>query len=119
MEEWKYVGRILVNGLLDHNIFPLNFTPAYVTALLFGEHSISEKNLLDSFLLYLSKSECDLAKVAIERKLSADENEDFLDMLDRLGSKTIPTFENIQEELLKMAHKELIQKPKYALEKNG
>lgn len=38
-------------------------------------------------------------------------------MLDRLGSKTIPTFENMQEELLKMAHKELIQKPKYALEK--
>uniref|UniRef100_A0A8W8MHV8 HECT domain-containing protein n=1 Tax=Magallana gigas TaxID=29159 RepID=A0A8W8MHV8_MAGGI len=117
VEEWKSVGRILVKGLLDHNIFPLNFAPAYVTALLFGEHSISEKTLLDSFLLYLSKSERDLAKVAIERKLSADENEDFLDMLDRLGSKTIPTFENMQEELLKMAHKELIQKPKYALEK--
>lgn len=117
VEEWKSVGKILVKGLLDHNIFPLNFAPAYVTALLFGEHSISEKTLLDSFLLYLSKSERDLAKVAIERKLSADENEDFLDMLDRLGSKTIPTFENMQEELLKMAHKELIQKPKYALEK--
>lgn len=38
-------------------------------------------------------------------------------MLDRLGSKTIPTFENMQEELLKMAHKELIQKPKYVLKK--
>lgn len=73
VEEWKSVGRILVKGLLDHNIFPLNFAPAYVTALLFGEHSISEKTLLDSFLLYLSKSERDLAKVAIERKLSADE----------------------------------------------
>lgn len=63
VEEWKSVVRILVKGLLDHNIFPLNFAPAYVTALLFGEHYISEKTLLDSFLLYLTKSERDLAKV--------------------------------------------------------
>ena len=116
-EEWKSLGRILVKGLLDHNMFPLTFAPAFISAVLFGEHSVCQETLLNSFLLYLNKTERDLVKTALERKLSADEKEDFLEMIDRFGSKIIPTMENMREEVLKMAHKEIIQKPKYALEK--
>jgi hypothetical protein len=45
VEEWKSIGRILVKGLMDHNIFPLNFAPAFISALLFGVHSVSEETL--------------------------------------------------------------------------
>lgn len=95
MEEWKFVGRILVKGFLDYNIFFLNFVLVYVTVFLFGEYFISEKILFDFFFFYLSKLERDLVKVVIERKFFVDENEDFLDMFDRFGSKIILIFENM------------------------
>lgn len=95
MEEWKFVGRILVKGFLDYNIFFLNFVLVYVMVFLFGEYFISEKILFDFFFFYLSKLERDLVKVVIERKFFVDENEDFLDMFDRFGSKIILIFENM------------------------
>lgn len=38
-------------------------------------------------------------------------------LLDRMGVTTVPTQENLKDILLKVAHKQLIQKPRYAVEK--
>ena len=75
-----------------------------------------QETLVNSFLLYLNKSERDLVKTFLERKLSADERKIFWRCLIALEAKN-STMENMHQEVLKMAHKEIIQKPKYALEK--
>ncbi|MGH0129493.1 UNVERIFIED_CONTAM: hypothetical protein FKN15_067603, partial [Acipenser sinensis] len=102
-EEWRAVGRILVKGYSDHSYFPL--------------HSVNPNILHGSFLSYISQTERDLVDAAIEGILTEDNTDDLLDFLDRMGCTTIPTKENMKQVFLQIAHKELIQKPKYALDK--
>ncbi|KAK0151962.1 hypothetical protein N1851_006661 [Merluccius polli] len=115
-EEWRAVGRILAKGFLDQGYFPLRLAPAYTTALLFGEHAVPTDMLFESLQYYLSQSERDLIATALQEDLDKDAQEDFLDMLDRLGVKAIPKRENIKATLIQVAHKQIIQEPKYALD---
>ncbi|MGH0155527.1 UNVERIFIED_CONTAM: hypothetical protein FKN15_032501 [Acipenser sinensis] len=114
-EEWKSVGRILVKGYADHKYFPLHLAPAFTVKLIFGEHSFTSDILFGSFLLYLSQSERDLVSAALQGALEEDDSNDVLDLLNRMKVKAIPSQENLKPILLQGDHKELIQKPKYAL----
>lgn len=44
-----------------------------------------------------------------------DENE-LLDLMDCMGVRIVPTQENLKAVLLQVAHKQIIQTPKYALD---
>lgn len=46
-----------------------------------------------------------------------EDKDELLDVLDRLNVTTIPTKDNLEGILLKVAHKQLIQKPRYSAEK--
>lgn len=115
-DEWRAVGRILAKGYMDQGYFPLRLAPAFTTALLFGEHAVSTNVLFESFQLYLSQSERDLIDTALQEDLDGETQDELLDMLDRLGVKIIPNRENLKPVLLKVAHKQIIQEPKYALD---
>ncbi|XP_023808456.1 uncharacterized protein LOC111946974 [Oryzias latipes] len=116
-EEWKSVGRILVKGFLDHGYFPSRLAPAFTVALVFGEHLVSPDLLFESLLFYISPEERDLVNKALLEDLLGEEHEELLDLLDRVGAKFIPTRENLKAVLLNVAHKLIIQQPKYALDK--
>nr|XP_054594315.1 uncharacterized protein LOC129161848 [Nothobranchius furzeri] len=116
-EEWKSVGRILVKGFQDHGYFPCRLAPAFTVALVFGEHSVSPDLLFESLLSYISPEERDLVNKALLDDLLGDEHDELIDLLDRMGAKSIPTRENLKAELLNVAHKLIIQQPKYALDK--
>lgn len=115
-DEWRAVGRILVKGYMDQGYFPLRLAPAFTTALLFGEHAVSSNVLFESLRMYLSQSERDLIDLALEEDLDGEAQDELLDMLDRLGVKIIPKRENLKAVLLQVAHKQIIQEPKYALD---
>lgn len=115
-DEWRAVGRILAKGYMDQGYFPMRLAPAFTTALLFGEHAVSANMLFESFLLYLSQSERDLINTALQEDLDSEAQDELMDMLDRLGVKIIPKRENLKAILLKVAHKQIIQEPKYALD---
>lgn len=115
-EEWKSVGRILVKGLKDHGYFPFRLAQAFTAAITFGEHSVSPDVLFDSLMLYLSQSERDLLSTALHETLDGDDEDELLDLMDRMGVRTAPTQENLKAVLLQVAHKQIIQQPKYALD---
>lgn len=64
----------------------------------------------------MSQSERDLIDTALQEDLDGETQDELLDMLDRLGVKIIPNRENLKPVLLKVAHKQIIQEPKYALD---
>lgn len=95
------------------DIFPLVWLQL---ALIFGEHSVTDEIMIDSFLLYLSQSERDVVSFALKEDLLGDDKDELLDLLDRLGVTTMPTQQNLKELMLKAGHKPIIQLPKYALD---
>ncbi|XP_053288829.1 uncharacterized protein LOC128449596 [Pleuronectes platessa] len=115
-EEWRSLGRIMVKGLEDHGYFPFRLAQAFTAAVTFGEHSVSPDLLFDSLMLYLSQSERDLLSTALQEALVGDDEDEFLDLMDRMGVRTVPTQENLKAVLLQVAHKQIIQQPKYALD---
>lgn len=115
-EEWKAVGRILAKGFLDQGYFPLRLAPAFTTALIFGEHAVCNDILFESFLLYLSQCERDLIATSLQEDIDSATQDELLDLLDRLGVKMVPSRENLKGVLLQVAHKQIIQEPKYALD---
>ena len=115
-EEWRSVGRIMVKGLKDHGYFLSRLAQAFTAAVIFGEHSVSLDLLFDSLMLYLSQSEHDLLSTALQEALVSDDEDEFLDLMDRMGVRTVPTQENLKAVLLQVAHKQIIQQPKYALD---
>lgn len=114
-EEWKSVGRILVKGFRDHGYYPCQ--QAFTVALILGEKYVTSDLLFDSFLCYLSNEEMDLVRKALQEDLDDEEEADLIDFLDRMGSTTSPTKDNLKSTLLSIGHKLIIQQPKYALVK--
>lgn len=115
-EEWKSVGRILAKGLKDQGYFPFRLAQAFTAAVIFGEHSVSPDLLFDSLMLYLSQSERDLLSTALQGAVVGDDEEELLDLMDRMGVRTVPTPDNLRAVLVQVAHKQMIQHPKYALD---
>ncbi|KAK7904900.1 hypothetical protein WMY93_017507 [Mugilogobius chulae] len=116
-EEWKSIARILVKGFKDHSYFPCRLAPVFAVTVIFGENEVSDDMLLKNLLLYISQSERDLINTALKEDLDDEDKDELLETLDHLGVKTKPTKENLQDILLKAAHKQLIQKPRYSAEK--
>ncbi|KAK7944967.1 hypothetical protein WMY93_000695 [Mugilogobius chulae] len=118
-EEWKSIGRILVKGFQDCGYFPCRLAQAFTVALLFGEKNVSPDLLFESFLLYISKEDRDLVNKALQHNFDDldEEKEDLIDFLDRMGVQSIQTKLKLKTTLLSVAHKMIIQQPKYALDK--
>ncbi|XP_076880222.1 uncharacterized protein LOC143528391 [Brachyhypopomus gauderio] len=115
-EEWRSIGRILAKGFKDHGYFPTRLAQAFTVALVFGEHSVSSHQLYESLLLYLSHTERDLVLKALKEDLIGDDKDELMDLMDHMGVTTVPTQNNLKSILLQVAHKQIIQQPKYALD---
>lgn len=116
-EEWKSIARILVKGFKDHGYFPCRLAPVFAITVVFGENEVTNDMLLKNLFLYVSQSERDLITTALNEDLSVEDKDELLDVLDRLNVTIIPTKDNLEGILLKVAHKQLIQKPRYSAEK--
>ncbi|XP_049325043.1 uncharacterized protein LOC111189939 [Astyanax mexicanus] len=116
-KEWKSIGRILLKGFQDHGYFPCRLSPAFAVSLIFGENEVSDDVLFESLLQFVSQSDRKLITTALKEDLSEDDQDELIDLLDRLDVTALPTRNNLKGILLKVAHKQLIQKPRYACEK--
>ncbi|XP_063767224.1 uncharacterized protein LOC134883048 [Eleginops maclovinus] len=116
-EEWKSIGRILLKGFQDHGYFPCRLSPAFAVSLIFGENEVSDDVLFESLLLFVCQSDRKLITTALKEDLSEDDRDELIDLLDRMDVTALPTRNNLKGILLKVAHKQLIQKPRYASEK--
>lgn len=114
-EEWQAIGRIFAKGFKDQNVLPVQMSPVTTIAMSFGKASITDNILNDAFLNYISQTERETLVLALKKgKFDEELFDDLLDLLDRFSCTQKPTKENLQTLINNIAHKELIQKPKYA-----
>lgn len=114
--EWESVGRILVKGYQQVNFFPVKLNKVFTTACLFGESAVTNELLMASFLAYLSKDERELVDLSLSEKLVKEQEDEWLDLLDRFGCKNVPKAGQVKDIVLEIAHKELIQTPRYIVD---
>ncbi|KAA0714789.1 hypothetical protein E1301_Tti006371 [Triplophysa tibetana] len=114
--EWEAVGRIWVKGLLDLGILPVRLASAFILACMHGIDSVSDDVLMSSFHNYLSLNERSAVAKARQGTLEECDEEDLLDLFTRMGSHCIPLKNNIEVAIQTMAHKAILQEPKYIID---
>lgn len=114
--EWQAVGRVWVKGYVDHGVMPIRLSPAFILACIDGVDSVDEGLLMSSFFKYLSASEQSVVEKAVQGGLDENDAEDLLDLFSRMGSYCLPPKENIRSAILTMAHKVLLQEPKFIID---
>lgn len=112
-EEWEAVAHILVKGYHQVKFFPIKLNQAFVVASIMGEKEVTSDMLLACFLQYVSNDEKELIEASLSNELKEEQSDEWLDFLDRFQCKTIPKPEQVKNVLEEIAHKELIQCPRY------
>ena len=118
-ENWKAVSRIIVKGYKDVNYFPIRINKAFMISCIFGEHSLTDEALFDSFMSFVPIEDKETLKEALKKdKLDINgDDEDVLDVLSSLSSKRVPcTVHDLKTLILEIAHKDIIQAPSYIRE---
>ena len=118
-EEWRAIGRILCKGQMDVAYFPIQLSKAFVISLLFGKAAITPDVLWSSFLEFITQSEKDAVERSISNSKDEDDDDILEDLLCRMDCSYIPDMEQAGEFrsfLLGVAHKEIIQDSKFAME---
>ena len=110
---WRSIARILLKGYITERYWPIQLSKAFTICVLSGEKSVSKEMLLDSFEEYVNESDRNLLRKFRGTEANEDDLEEFLDMLDRYKARKLPTMENAAVIAEELAHKELIQEPKY------
>nr|XP_046264634.1 uncharacterized protein LOC124069480 [Scatophagus argus] len=115
-KEWQAVGRVWLKGYLDHNIIPIKLSPAFILACCQGVRSVDEELLIRSFARFLSVSERAAVEKALQGNMDETHEEDLLDLFSRMGSHSLPSEDNLRSAILTMAHKVLLQEPKFIID---
>lgn len=114
--EWQAVGRIWVKGLLDHGVIPVRLSKAFILACIHGIDSVDIDTLMTSFLNYLPPVERSAVEKALQSTMEESDEEDLLDLFTRMGSHFLPPKNNIEAAIETMAHKAILQEPKYIVD---
>uniref|UniRef100_A0A096MDM0 HECT domain-containing protein n=1 Tax=Poecilia formosa TaxID=48698 RepID=A0A096MDM0_POEFO len=109
-ERWYALGRIWAKGLIDHGIFPVRLSKAFIIASVLGLQAVEEEVLMSSFSKYLSESERSIIEKALSDVLEEDEADNLW------GAHRIPCQENVKQAIKVMAHKVILQEPKYIID---
>ncbi|XP_030580814.1 uncharacterized protein LOC115777119 [Archocentrus centrarchus] len=114
--EWKAVGHIWVKGLLDYGVIPVRLSKAFILACIHGIDSVDADILMSSFLNYLPPVERSAVEKALNGTMDESDEEDLLDLFTRMGSHSLPPQNNMQPAIEAMAHKAILQEPKYVVD---
>jgi len=79
---------------------------------LFGEKYVTQQNLIESFMKYVSEEESQCLKNMLE-DYSEDGEEELIDLLDGYKCYTKPSKDNLKNLIFELANQEIVQKPRY------
>ena len=111
--EWQAVGRVWVKGLLDLGLLPVMLSKAFMVACIHGMDSVDVDLLIMSFLNYLPPVERAAVERALEGRMEEDDEDDLLELFSRMGSHSLPPNDNMRTAIESMAHKAILQEPKF------
>ncbi|XP_066927273.1 uncharacterized protein [Clytia hemisphaerica] len=108
--QWEAVARIVCHAIRI-GYYPLKLTYAFMKSTFFGEDRVVSSDLLTSFCQFVSPED----KTTIERNLKEidEDKSEIIEVLDLYKCHTSPTADSLENIVVQLAHKELIQKPKY------
>jgi hypothetical protein len=109
---WRALARVLLKGYFQERYFPIQISPVFLSCCLFGEESVTREMYLDSFMKYVSKTEAILIEKVLSSSVSVGA-EEVIDLLTAFECKKNATDENFKDLIIEIAHKELVQKPRY------
>ena len=110
--EWQAIARILVYGYKKYGYFPLQLSFSFMASCLFGDECITVEFLLASFKEYIPAEDQDVLDQCLSNTFDKDDKE-VIDFLTSLKCFRLASQENIQEIIHELAHRELVQKPRY------
>lgn len=111
--EWQAVGHIWVKGFVDHGVMPVKLSVAFILACISGIDSVDTDILMSSFLNYLPSIERSAVEKALQGTMEESDQEDLLDLFTRMGSHFLPPKNSMKSAIETMAHKAILQEPKY------
>lgn len=114
--EWQAVGRIWVKGLVDHGVMPVKLSMAFILACISGIDSVDTDILMSSFLNYLLPTERSAVEKALQGTMEESDEEDLFDLFSRMGSHFLPPKNSMKSAIETMAHKAILQEPKYIVD---
>ena len=107
--EWEVMARIIVKEYRKVGFFPIKLGKAFTTACLFGEEAVKEDILLESFLAHLSSDERELVNLSLNGRLDEEQENKWLDLLERFDCKTVPKAKQVKDVVLCLQAKVLTQ----------
>ncbi|KAG7509632.1 DNA polymerase epsilon catalytic subunit A [Solea senegalensis] len=113
---WQALGRVWLKGYLDLKIIPIRLSPVFVLACCQGLGSVDEELLMMSFARFLSENERASLEKALQGNIDETVEDDLLDIFSRMGSHCLPSEDNMRAAILTMAHKALLQEPKFIID---
>ncbi|KAK5647928.1 hypothetical protein RI129_002820 [Pyrocoelia pectoralis] len=115
---WESVAKVFLKGYRQDGYFPIKLCPAFVNNIL--EKNIGKDELIKNFLQYVSESEAEILKTALENYDEVNSDE-ILEILNNFDSKWIPNKNNIKQLVGDISHKDIYKNlnplPKNILEK--
>ncbi|CAG2192344.1 unnamed protein product [Mytilus edulis] len=113
--EWKSVARIMMYGYKFSGYWPIQLAKTFMEQCIAPGDEIETKELMSDFYQFVSVPDREVFKKAVDDFSSVDIDE-LLDALETHECKARPTDNNIKLILKEIAHKEIIQAPKYIID---
>lgn len=111
-QKWKSVGRIISFGWVKEKYLPVKIAPVILEQATLG---YVKSDLVENFLKYIPESERTVLESWRSDFASVDQ-EELLDILDNHSCRNTPTASNVNEVLQELAHKTLVQEPRYVID---
>ena len=111
-EEWSAVARIMYKGWQCCKYFPISLSPIVVEEAMFGKHL---SDLIRTFLHVIPSNDKATVETAMDNLGSVDKDK-LLEFFDSHKCRRNVTEENLVHILHEIAHKELIQEPKFIID---
>ena len=111
-DEWMAVGRIIVKGWTAVGYFPIRIASVVMEEALFKR---TYSSITENFLDFVTSDAKEILSQCLTNFASVD-IDDLMDVLEQHGSKRIPKFDNVVALIAEIAHKELIQEPRFIVD---
>ena len=91
-DEWRTVARVIVKGYRELHYYPILLNKAFMISCVFGEHTVSDETLLQSFFNYIPLYERQIVKESlIKENISVDgDDSELLDVLSNYSTRRVP-----------------------------
>ena len=108
--KWRAVAAIIRTGFKQEHVIPIKLAPCFMKCALSG--TCDDSDILQSFLRFVPGMDKVVIQAALDDFASVDEDE-LYEVLGQHEAKKLVTADNIKDIILQVAHKELVQSPRF------